>query len=257
MLIDSHCHLNFDDYQDDLDEVIERAKSAGIDTMLNICTKLDEARSIIDLAQSRDELYCTVGVHPHEAKEAIEAGNLAEALNKLAVENKVIGLGETGLDFYYEHSPREEQIQAFNTHIQVAKATGLPLIVHSRSAESETIACLTPEHKNVHGVIHCFTGTQYLADKALELGFYISISGVVTFKKADELREVVKTIPLERMLLETDAPYLAPVPNRGKRNEPAFMIHTAKFVADLKGIPLEKLAQVTSKNFHALFLSPA
>ena len=254
MFVDSHCHLNFDDYQEDLDEVIDRAKSVGIGTMLNICTKLDEASAIIEIAQSRPGIYCTVGVHPHEAKEAVDAGNLPAELRRLATENKVVGLGETGLDFYYEHSPRAEQTQSFKGHIQVAKETGLPLIIHTRDAEEETVKCLDSEKGNVSGVFHCFSGSQHLADKALEMGFYISVSGIVTFKKADELREVIKTVPLERMLLETDAPYLAPVPMRGKRNEPAFMIHTAEFVADLKGVSMEKLAESTSKNFSDLFL---
>ncbi len=251
MFIDSHCHLSYDDYGDDLEQVIQRALDVDIKTMLTICTKLDEARSIIKLAQSRKELYCSVGVHPHDAESTDE--NLADALKTLAKEDKVIALGETGLDFYYEHSPRQKQTQAFKDHIQVAKETGLPLVVHTRDAEEETIACLAAERSNIKGVIHCFSGTQDLADQSLDLGFYISISGIVTFKKADELRAIVKNVPLERLLLETDAPFLAPVPQRGKRNEPAFMVHTAQVVADIKGVPLEELAAITSKNFYTLF----
>ncbi len=253
MLIDSHCHLNYDDFGDDFDLVIQRAKDVGIMKMLTICTELKEAQAILDLANSRDELWCTVGVHPHEAKEAVEQGDLYERLKHFTQFDKVIGLGETGLDYYYEHSPKAEQQEAFKSHIRLAKETGLPLIVHTRDAEEDTIAMLKEERGNITGVIHCFSGSQWLAEQSLELGFYISISGIVTFNKAQGIRDTVMTVPLDRLLVETDAPYLAPVPKRGKRNEPSFMIHTAQKVAELKSVAMDELAAATTTNFERLF----
>lgn len=253
MFIDSHCHLNYQEFSDDFDLVIKRAKDVGILKMLTICTELSDAQAIIDLASSRDELTCTVGVHPHEAKAAIEAGDLYERLQAFSRCEKVVGLGETGLDYYYEHSPKREQQEAFEIHIQLAKETGLPLIVHTRDAEEDTIQWLAREKGNITGVIHCFSGSQWLADQALELGFYLSISGIVTFNKADGIRETVRGAPLNRLLVETDSPYLAPVPKRGQRNEPSFMIHTAQKVAELKGISMEELATATTENFYRLF----
>lgn len=253
MFVDSHCHLNYQDFKEDLDAVIERAKDANVSKLLTICTEIAEARAILDLANSRDGILCTVGVHPHEAKAAVEQRDLYEQLKQFTSFDKVVGLGETGLDYYYEHSPRQEQRQAFQTHIDLAKETHLPLIVHTRDAEADTINMLSAEKGNIGGVFHCFSGSQWLADKALELGFYISVSGIVTFKKADDLRAIVKSVPLEKLLIETDAPYLAPVPKRGQRNEPAFMIYTAQTVADLKNVSMQELAEATSKNFKALF----
>ena len=254
MWVDSHCHLNDERYCDDLDEVITRAKQAGVETCVSICTDLKEAQAVLDIAIKYDNVFCSVGVHPHEAQLPENIKDLAKVLNDFALHDKVIALGETGLDYYYEHSPRAEQREAFATHIAVAKSTKLPLIVHTRDAEQDTIDLLSKEKGNITGVIHCFSGSQDLANKSLDLGFYISISGIVTFKKADELREIVKTVPLDRLLLETDAPYLTPIPHRGKRNEPAMMVHTAQVVADLKGVELTKLAEVTSQNFRDLFL---
>jgi len=253
MFVDSHCHLNYPEFTNDLDGVIKRAAEVGITKMLTICTELSEAQAVLDIANSRDEIYCSVGVHPHEAKLAVEEGGLYEGLKQYTQFKKVVGLGETGLDYYYEHSPKAAQQEAFEAHISVAKETGLPLIIHTRDAEEDTIAMLRKEQGNITGVIHCFSGTQWLCDQALALGFYISISGIVTFKKAEEIRESVKTVPLDRLLLETDAPYLAPVPMRGKGNEPSFMIHTAKAVAELKDISMDELAKVTTNNFAILF----
>jgi TatD DNase family protein len=221
--------------------------------MLTICTDLNEAQAILDLANSRDELWCSVGVHPHEAKTGVEQGDLYERLKHFTQFEKVIALGETGLDYYYEHSPKAEQQEAFQTHIRLAKETGLPLIVHTRDAEEDTIDLLKAEKGNVTGVIHCFSGSQWLAEQSLELGLYISVSGIATFNKAQDIRDTIKTTPLDRILLETDAPYLAPVPKRGKRNEPSFMIQTAQVVADLKGVSMEELAEVTTGNFERLF----
>lgn len=252
MFVDSHCHLNDAKFQNDLNEVIQRARDFNIKKMLTICTVMEDAPEILNLAEKHDELYCTIGVHPHDAKEAVEKGDLYDQLKSYAQKDKVIGLGETGLDYYYENSPKEKQKEAFQTHIKLSQETGLPLIVHTRDAEEDTIALLK-NNEGVRGVIHCFSGSQWLADQALSLGFYISVSGIVTFNKADELREIVKTIPLDRLLVETDAPYLAPVPERGKRNEPAFMMHTAKKVAELHNISMDTLATHTTDNFYKLF----
>ena len=252
MFVDSHCHLNDIKFQDDLDAVIQRAKDFNVKKMVTICTLMEDAAEILTLAKQYDELYCTVGVHPHDAKGSVEKGPLYNQLKSYVNEDKVIGLGETGLDYYYENSPKLEQKQAFQTHIQLAKETDLPLIVHTRDAEEDTIELLKST-EGIRGVIHCFSGSQWLADQALSLGFYISISGIVTFTKADELREIVKTIPLDRLLVETDAPYLAPVPKRGQRNEPAFMIYTAKAVAELHHISMDELATQTTNNFYRLF----
>jgi TatD DNase family protein len=253
MFIDSHCHLNYPEFTEDMDQIMKRAADVGIHKMLTICTELSDAQPILDLANSRDELSCSVGVHPHEAKAAVDAGQLYEGLKHFTQYKKVVALGETGLDYYYEHSPKAEQQEAFKTHIRLAKETGLPLIVHTRDAEEDTIDMLKAEQGHITGVIHCFSGTQWLSDQALALGFYISISGIATFNKAQDIRDTIKTVPLDRLLLETDAPYLAPVPKRGKRNEPSFMIYTAQTVADLKGVSMEELARVTTANYERLF----
>ncbi|MGB0934466.1 MAG: TatD family hydrolase [Alphaproteobacteria bacterium] len=253
MYIDSHCHVNNAYFPDDLKETLDRARAAKVSSFLNICTTLEEAPDIIKIAEQHDDMKCTVGVHPHEAGPAYDAGDLENHLLRLAEHPKVIGLGETGLDYYYDHSPREKQQSAFRDHISAAKKTGLPLIIHTRDAEEDTIAILDEEKGNISGIIHCFSGSQDLADKSLALGFYISISGIVTFKKADELREIVKSVPMDRLLIETDSPYLAPVPFRGKRNEPAFVVHTAECIAELKGISVEEVAAVTSQNYKKLF----
>lgn len=253
MFIDSHCHLNYAELSGDMEGVLKRAADVGIHKMLTICTELKDAQEILDIANAHESIYSSVGVHPHEAKQAVDAGGLYEGLKHYTQFDKVVGLGETGLDYYYHHSPKEDQQQAFSVHIQLAKETGLPLIIHTRDAEQDTIDMLAAEKGNITGVIHCFSGTQWLCDRALELGFYISVSGIVTFKKAEGIREAVKTVPLDRILLETDAPYLAPVPMRGHSNEPSYMIHTAQVVADLKGVSMDELAQVTSNNFATLF----
>jgi TatD DNase family protein len=253
MLVDSHCHLDYLETDDDLDEVVARARQAGVGAMITICTKLSEFDRVRAIAQRFDDVYCTVGVHPHEADPEGQSG--PERLVELAGHEKVVGIGETGLDYYYEHSPRERQIESFRAHIQAARATGLPLIVHSRDADDDTVSVLRECHAEAPfpGLIHCFTAGPALARAALDLGLYISVAGVVTFKKADALRETLSDVPLERLLVETDAPYLAPVPKRGKRNEPAFVVHTAAALAELKGVSPEDLAGITSDNVFRLF----
>lgn len=253
MLVDSHCHLNFKDFDEDFDAVIDRAFSSGVGVMQTICTKMHEFDAIHAIAERHPDIYCSVGVHPHEAGkgEMVTVQRLVEC----AASQKVIGLGETGLDFFYEHSPRAEQEESFRRHIEAARQTGLPIIVHTRDAEEDTVRILQDEMKDgaFTGLIHCFTSSKYLSDAALEMGFYISISGIITFKKSEELRDTVRSIPLERLLVETDAPYLAPMPYRGKRNEPSYVVETNKMVAALKEVDEETCARVTTENFFALF----
>ena len=251
-LVDSHCHLDFPDFQEEADAVVARAHEAGVALMVTISTKLSEVDKVIAVAERYPHVVCSVGIHPHEAEE--EQTDLA-TLVKLAQHPKVVGIGETGLDFYYEHSPRDLQEKSFRTHIAAARETGLPLIVHTRDAEDDTARILEEEMGKgaFTGLLHCFSSSAELARKALDLGLYISISGIVTFKKAEELRDTVREIPLDRLLVETDAPYLAPVPKRGKRNEPAFVAHTAKLVAELKGVSPEELGEATTENFLSLF----
>lgn len=248
MLVDSHCHLDFAKGEERAG-IIARARGAGVRTLLTISTKLNEFPGVRAIAESDPDIWCSVGVHPHEAEVEPAA---AEALIELAKHPKVVAIGETGLDFYYEHSPREQQAKVFRSHLAAARETGLPVIVHTRDADPETIAILE-EEKPQAGVIHCFSTGRELAERAVAMGFYISISGIATFKNAQGLRDIIHDLPLERLLVETDAPYLAPVPMRGKTNEPAFVVHTAALVAQLKGVTQDELARVTTENFFRLF----
>jgi TatD DNase family protein len=253
MLIDSHCHLDFDTFAPELDAVVARAHQAGVRGLLTICTRLTEFERVRAIAERFDHVWCSVGVHPHEA--ATEPSADAARLVALTAHPKVVGIGEAGLDYYYDHSPREAQRAVFREHIAAARLSGLPLIVHSRDADQETVELLEEGAKagGLTGVIHCFSSTAYLAEHALALGFYISLSGIVTFRKATELQAIARTIPEERLLVETDSPYLAPVPHRGKRNEPAYVADTAAFVAALRGVPAERLAETSTANFYRLF----
>jgi TatD DNase family protein len=250
MLVDSHCHLDFPDFATERDAIIARARSAGIGTMLTISTRLDQFEGVRAIAESDPAIWCSVGAHPHEA--ADHAALLPEQLAALAAHPKVVGIGETGLDFHYDLSPRDIQERVFRAHIAASRATGLPLIIHARNADDEIAVILEEEHPPP-GVMHCFSSGRALADTALALGFYISISGIVTFKNADDLRAIVRDVPLDRLLVETDSPYLAPVPYRGKRNEPAFVAVTAAAVAALKGVEPQVLAEATTANFFRLF----
>ncbi len=253
MLIDSHCHLDYLARDGDLEEIVGRARRAGVSAMVTICTKLSEFDTVRSIAQRYPEVSCSVGVHPHEAEQ--EGQESPDLLRELAKLPEVVGIGETGLDYFYEHSPREAQQRSFRSHIAAARETGLPLIVHTRDADADTVAILREEVEAgaVTGVIHCFSAGPELAEAALELGFYIGVSGIMTFKKAEELRETLRRVPLERLLVETDAPYLAPVPQRGKQNEPAFVVHTAAALAELKAVEADELAAVTTQNFYTLF----
>src|SRR6201993_1669756 len=250
MLVDSHCHLDFPDFAVERDVVVARARTAGVETMLTICTRLDQFDGVRAIAEAYDGIWCSVGAHPHEAADHREL--LAEELVALAEHPKVVGVGETGLDFHYDLSPRDVQSRVFRAHIAASRASGLPLIIHAREADRE-IALILEEERPPPGVLHCFSSGRALAEVAITLGFYISISGIVTFRNAKELRGIVRDLPLDRLLVETDAPYLAPVPYRGKRNEPAFVTATAAAVAALKGVNAEEIAAATRDNFFRLF----
>ncbi len=253
MLVDSHCHLDFPDFAPELDQVVERARSAGVGTILTIGTRLDRFDGVRAVAERFDHIWCTVGVHPHEA--AVEKLDEPGELVERAQHPRVAGIGEAGLDYFYLHSPKHDQVRNFRAHIAASRITGLPLVVHARDADDDLCSILEDEFSRgaFPGLIHCFSSTERLAETALGLGMYISISGIVTFKKADELRRIVANIPLDRLLVETDAPYLAPNPHRGKRNEPAFVRHTADAVARLKDVETERLADQTTENFFRLF----
>jgi TatD DNase family protein len=250
VLVDSHCHLNFPDFADDRAEVMARAAAAGVGYMLAISTELRKAGEIIATAAAYDTVFASIGTHPNHAAE--EPDITLEEILSAAAKPKVVALGECGLDYYRGEQDKDIQQRIFRLHIQASLATGLPLIIHTRAAEEDTIRLLREEGA-VNGVIHCFSSSQWLADQALDLGFMISFSGIVTFKNAKDIQETARTVPIERLLVETDAPYLAPVPERGKRNEPAFVAHTAAYLADLKGISKDALAEQTTHNFFRLF----
>ncbi|NCP11583.1 MAG: TatD family hydrolase [Sphingomonadales bacterium] len=253
MLVDSHCHLNYKGLVEDQQAVIDRARAAGIGTMLNISTRQSEWSDIIATAERNDDIWASVGIHPHEADQHgdVDSARLVEA----AAHERVVGIGESGLDYYYDHSDRDQQRRSFRAHIAAARETGLPLIVHSRDAEDDTAGIMAEEMgKGAYpALIHCFTASAAFAAKALELGCYISISGIVTFKNATDLQDVARSLPPERLLVETDSPFLAPVPHRGKSCEPAFTVDTARFLAELRGEPLDRLAAQTTDNFFRLF----
>jgi TatD DNase family protein len=254
MFIDSHAHLDVPRYDADRAEVIDRARGAGIDIMLEICGS-DIAKGSLDvgikLAEEYPFIYAAVGVHPHEASLYDEA--LEQKLIEMSGHEKVIGWGEIGLDYYYDNSPREVQRMVFRRQVELGRRCNLPIIIHTRDAEDDTMAILEDGPPDISGVIHCFTGTQDLADAAIRKGFYISFSGVLTFKTAGDLREVARNTPLDKILIETDCPYLAPVPHRGKRNEPAFVKETAAKLAEIKGASIDEIARITSANFKRLF----
>ncbi len=253
MLVDSHCHLNYDGLVDDQPGAIARARAAGISTMLNISTRQSEWDAVIATAERHDDVWASVGIHPHEADAHVDVD--AALLINAADHPRVVGIGESGLDYYYDHSDREQQKRSFRAHIAAARATGLPIIVHTRDAEDDTAAIMAEEMGKgaFPAVIHCFTASADFARKALDLGAYISLSGIVTFKNARDLQETARTIPLDRLLVETDSPFLSPVPHRGRPCEPAYTADTARFLATLREIKFDALAQATSANFFRLF----
>jgi TatD DNase family protein len=252
-LIDSHCHLNYEGLVERQDEVLDNARARGVRGFLNISTRGREWNDIIGVAERHDDVWATVGVHPHEADAHPDLG--AKALAGAASHSRVIAIGECGLDYYYDKSDRAAQRERFEAHIDAAAQTGLPLVVHTRDAEQDTAEILerAVKEKGVRGVLHCFTGSAELARKGLDLGFYVSLSGIVTFKNAQSLQETAKWLPADQMLVETDSPFLAPVPHRGQKCEPAFVADTAAFVASLRGEEPEALAEATTSNFFKLF----
>ena len=252
-LIDSHCHLNYAGLAERQDEVLANARARGVAGFLNISTRQSEWGEVIDAADRNADVWATVGVHPHEADAHPDLG--ASALVEAASHRRVIGIGECGLDYHYDNSERPAQRERFEAHIDAARQTGLPLVVHTRDAEDDTAEILgrAVREGGVTGVLHCFTGTADLARKALDFGFYISLSGIVTFKNAKDLQETARNLPEDRMLVETDSPFLAPVPHRGQTCEPAFVADTAAFVAELRQEAPEALAETTTANFFRLF----
>ena len=252
-IVDSHCHLNYKGIREQQDAVIDRARAAGVGCMLSINTKLREYDEIVAIIEKHADIFGTVGIHPHEAES--EPDVAVRALTERAGHPKIVGIGETGLDYFYDNAPRDMQQVNFRGHIEASRETGLPVIVHTRDADDDCIDILSAEMAKgtFGGVIHCFTASQRLADACLEMGFYISISGIVTFKNAKELQATAKTIPSDRLLIETDSPFLAPVPHRGKTCEPAFVADTARFLAELRGESLEDLGAATTQNFFDLF----
>ncbi len=257
MLIDSHCHLEYKGLVEDQQAVLERARAAGVGGFLNISTRRSEWDQVVATAERESDVWASVGIHPHEADQ--HAGLDAVALREATRHPRVIAIGETGLDYYYDKSDRAVQQALFRIHIGVARETGLPVIVHTRDAEEDTAAILTDEMAKgtFPALIHCFTASATFARTALDLGLTISLSGIVTFKNARELQEIARELPEDRLLVETDAPFLAPVPHRGRTCEPAFVASTAAFVAQLRGIGTEALCEATSRNFHALFTKAA
>ena len=254
MIIDSHCHLTYEPMSNALNETIDRANKDGIKYMLTISTEDKSFEQILKIVNDYKSVYGTYGIHPHEAKSHQHIKSI-DIINKVNQNKKIIGVGETGLDFYYNHSEKKDQINSFEEHISAAQEKNLPLIVHTRSAEKETLQILEKHSKKKETkiLIHCFTGTREFAFKLLDLGAYISASGVVTFNKSQDLANTFRDIPNEKILVETDAPYLAPVPLRGKPNEPSYIIHTVKFLSKIKNLSFDEFSKITSNNFFNLF----
>ena len=253
MLVDSHCHLNFPDFKGDLDGVIARARENGVGVMQTICTEMAEFDEIYGITERYKDIYCSVGVHPNDSGKT-DVVSAEQLIEKTAFSN-VIGIGETGLDYHYEHSDRPTQKESFIQHIKAARESGLPVIVHSRDADEDTVDILKHEMSKgcFKGLIHCFTSTKYLADESVKLGFYISLSGIISFKNAGPIRDAIADVPMDRLLVETDAPFLAPIPHRGKRNEPSFVKYTNKMLSEIKQISEEECARITTDNFFRLF----
>lgn len=259
MWIDSHCHLNHRGITEKgtPTQIIEAAKAADVNGMLTICCRISEEKDeLLTIANAHDGVWCSIGTHPHDAGLDAEKVISSEEIVEIVKNNKkIIALGETGLDYFYDNAPRDDQKESFRKHIKSCLISDLPVIVHTREAEADTYDIMQEEgaHAGLRGVMHCFSSSRWLAEKALEMGFYISFSGIVTFPKAQELRETAKIVPLDRILVETDAPFLAPVPYRGKVNEPAYVAKTGEFLADFYGKTPEEFAKITSDNFYRLF----
>jgi len=253
MIVDSHCHLDFPDFAEELDTIVARARAAGVGRMVTICTRFRKFGQVRAIAEIFDDVYCSVGTHPHNAGEEpdVSAADYISA----TMHPKVVAIGEAGLDYFYDKAPRDLQAQSFRTQIEAARQTGLPLVIHSRDAEEDTEAILRDEMAKgrFDAILHCFSSRPELAHAGVELGLYVSFSGILTFKRSEELREVAAALPADRLLVETDAPYLAPVPCRGKRNEPSYVVETAKVLAETRGASEDEIARQTTENFFRLF----
>jgi len=252
-LVDSHCHLDFPDFTEELDEIVARAEDAGVKRMVTICTRIKKFDSVLAVAERFPSVYCSVGTHPHNADEELDIS--VERLIELAAHPKVVAIGEAGLDYHYDKAPRDAQAEGFRNHIAAARETGLPLVIHARSADDDMIALLSEEMAigKFPAILHCFSSGPKLAKAGVELGLMVSFSGILTFKNSQDIRDIAENVPLDRLLVETDAPYLAPVPMRGKRNEPSYVVNTARVLAEVKGVSEEEIHRITSENFFKLF----
>lgn len=253
MLIDTHCHLDFPDFEAERDDIIARAQDAGVEQMITISTRVKRFETILAIAEAYPNVFCSVGTHPHNADEELDI--TTEDLVRLSAHPKVVAIGEAGLDYFYDNAPRGAQVEGLRRHIAAARETGLPLVIHSRSADEDMAAILTEETGKgaFPFLLHCFSSGPELARVGVELGGYVSFSGILTFPKSEELREIAKTVPHDRMIVETDAPYLAPKPFRGKRNEPAYVAHTAAVLAETIGVTTEEIARITTENAFRVF----
>lgn len=253
MLVDSHCHLDFPDFAEERAAIVARAKAAGVGRMVTISTRVRRFQQILEIAETFEEVYCSVGTHPHNAAEELDVTK--DDLVRLSAHPKVVAIGEAGLDYFYDKAPRDAQAQGFRTHIAAARETGLPLVIHSRDADADMADILTEETGKgaFPFILHCFSSGRRLAEVGVALGGYVSFSGILTFKNSAELRAIAADVPHDRLLVETDAPYLAPIPFRGKRNEPAYVAHTAKVLAETIGISETEIAAATTDNFFRLF----
>ncbi|HYD15423.1 MAG TPA: TatD family hydrolase [Hyphomicrobium sp.] len=253
MLVDHHCHLDFPEFASDLAGVVARANKAGVGTMVTISTRIRKFDQILAVAERFPDVWCSVGTHPHNADEELDIP--ASEIVRLAQHPKVVAVGEAGLDYYYKHSTPAGQAQGFRNHIAAARETGLPLEIHTREADADTLAILQDEHAKgaFPAVLHCYTGGRELAMRAVDLGLYVSFSGVISFKKTEALQDIARDVPLDRILVETDAPFLAPVPHRGKTNEPAYVVHTAAALARIRGVSEAEIARATTDNFFRLY----
>lgn len=252
-VVDSHCHLDFEGMEERLPQVLDHARDAGVGLMVSISSRVRRFENLLRIADKNPSVFCTVGTHPHNAHEELDV--TADDLVRLAGATKCVGIGEVGLDYHYDLSPREAQAQGFRVHIDAARRTGLPLVIHSREAEDDTIAILEQEMSkgSFTPLLHCFTSHRRLADSAVKMGGYVSFSGILTYKSAQDIRDTAAALPLDRIIVETDSPYLAPVPYRGKDNEPAFVVKTLETLASVRGLPVDEMARITTDNFFRLF----
>lgn len=253
MLVDSHCHLDFSDFAEELDAVVARAHTAGVATLVTISTRVKRFDRVRAVAERFESVFCSIGTHPHNAHEELDV--TADELIRLAEHPKVVAIGEAGLDYHYDNSPREAQVAGLQTHIAAARITGLPLVIHAREADADLVAILKREMEKgaFPAVLHCFSSGRALAETAIALGHYVSFSGILTFKNSQEIRDIARDLPADRILVETDAPFLAPPPHRGKRNEPAYVVNTAAVLAEVRGISSDEISRQTSENFFRLF----